>query len=93
MGLPVVCQGWFMRVLGAAKAEIGWIVWIYRGSVKDIREGGEGREGRRREGEGDLTGEGDLSWVLCGGGFIKSISLLTYLFKRVRVCVCVCDKL
>jgi hypothetical protein len=58
-------------------------VWIYRGSVKDIREGGKGWEGRRREGEGDLTG------VLCGGGFIKSISLLTYLFKRVRVCVCV----
>jgi len=29
-------------------------VWIFR-------EGGEGREGRRREGEGDLTGEGDLS--------------------------------
>jgi len=51
--------------------------------VKDIREGGKGWEGRRREGEGDLTG------VLCGGGFIKSISLLTYLFKRVRVCVCV----
>jgi hypothetical protein len=29
--------------------------------VKDIREGGKGWEGRRREGEGDLTGEGDLS--------------------------------
>jgi len=26
-----------------------------------IREGGKGRQGRRREGEGDLTGEGDLS--------------------------------